>query len=65
MDQRMQAATTGASVVDTSAGICAAIRTAMDTAAPSRPAVGAGGRPGVESGHSAVGIYLAPVWVAI
>ncbi len=61
----MQAATAGASVVDTPAGICAAIRPAVDTAAPSRAAVGAGGRPGVESGHPAVGIHLGPLGVAI
>lgn len=55
----MQAATASASVVDTPAGICAAIRPGVDTATPSRTAVDAGGRPGVERGPSAVGIHRA------
>jgi hypothetical protein len=61
----MQASTAGAGVVDAPAGICAAVRTGVDTAAPSCAAVGAWGRPGMEWGCSAVGIYLGPVWVAI
>jgi len=59
VDQRMQAATAGAGVVDTPPGICAAIRTRVDTAASSCAAVGAGGRAGVERGSSAVGIHRA------
>jgi hypothetical protein len=61
----MQTATAGAGVVDTPAGICAAVRTGVDTAAPSGAAVGAWGRPGMEWGSSAVGIYLGPVWIPI
>jgi hypothetical protein len=62
VDQRMQAATAGARGGDTPAGIRTAIRAAVDTAAASRAAVEAGGHPGLESGHSAVGIFLGPVW---
>ena len=40
-DQRVQTATAAASVVDTSAGVCADIRAAVGAAAPSTAAVGA------------------------
>lgn len=59
VDQRMQTATAGARVVDTAAGLCAAIRTGVDTAAPSSAAVAAGGLPGVERWCSGVGIHRA------
>ena len=55
----MQAATTGAGVVHTPAGLCAAIRTGVDTATPSCAAVAAGGRPGVKRWFSAVAIHRA------
>ena len=55
----MQTATAGAGVVDTAAGVCAAVRTGVDPATPSSAAVAAGGRPGVERGYSAVGIHRA------
>ena len=45
VDQRMQATTAGAGVVHTPAGICASIRTRVDTATPSCAAVAAGDVP--------------------
>ena len=57
--KRMQATTAGAGVMDTPSGICAAIRTGVDTATPSCAAVAAGGRPGVNRWFSAVAIHRA------
>jgi hypothetical protein len=47
LDQRVQTAPGAASVVDAAAGICAAIRTGLDSAAPATAAVGATAPPGV------------------
>jgi hypothetical protein len=55
----MQATTAGAGLVHTPAGVCAAIRTRVDTATPSCAALAAGRRPCVERGYSAVGIHRA------
>jgi hypothetical protein len=57
VDQRVQAATADAGVVHTPAGLCATIRTDVDTATPSCAAVAPGGHSGVERGSSAVGIH--------
>ena len=60
VDQRMQATTAGAGMVETPARVCAAIRPGVDTAAPAGAAMGAGGHPGMEWRSSAVGIHLKP-----
>jgi hypothetical protein len=53
----MQAATAGARVVDTPAGIRTAIRAAVDTAAASRAAVEAGGHPVWNQGTQQWGFF--------
>ena len=69
-DQRVQTATAAASVVDTSAGVCADIRAAVGAAAPSTAAVGTVASPpsGMGRGSSAVGLggnLTAPTAVAV
>jgi hypothetical protein len=56
VDQRVPSATAAANVVDTPDGVCAGIRTAVDSTTSSTAAVGAAAPSGMGWGSSAVGL---------